>query len=853
MESAVDSTNVAGHRGRKRANTANAPEAAAKKSKTTAGATTGKANASKSKGNTRGKKAAAASEEDEAELASSQQAAARRQQAKPRKNPPNKVRDEEAASDSHSQTDPELITDDGGQDGAPSSDDEVENDEDWFDVEGGVGEGAKGKKIGKAAIDKYEAAIPTFDEDEPQPDMQLKEYEAEMSGDGGDMKEVEASHDGRRERQGQGDVRQAAAPQSKRRPAERAMLPESGNESAEDLGPAEDLAPRPTRPKARAIFGVTAASKTKGPFADRFLTPQPPSRRLAAAVSSWLAGAAVSRRVAGAVSSGFIVSSWFVGATVWRGLVGGHSTAISRGLAGGLASAVSRGLAGAVSSGFIVSSCGLAGAVSSGLAGAVSSGFIVSSWFAGAAVSSWFAGTTVWRGLAGGHSTAISRGLADGLASAVSRGLAGAVVSPRLAGAISSRAPPARVPPRGGHDGKYQRDVGSEKLQRDDWRGVVGAGEADNGEGANYNFHDIDYDEEDEDEEDEDDGFDDDGFGRGRRGHSDREEDVKPDVSKLNEVGPSGWERYTELNVSEGGKMMGMAHQKSARVKRVLRDAGTRQVQLILCWEHPMPPVTIRDDICRRALITAAEELEETRIHERLVNDSSYASAMAQLSGVQLPQRMSAFRKRCRARAQEGISRHYNFEAFGRDGLTVAITELVDPLDDYLYIFPGSHVKKQYKTEEPFCHPAIISHLRNTFFGSQPVIRFPDHMYVLEEWGEDEPELPAPMVAFSATTVCAGLKDYQTGTYRPVDFKASDKQGERGFYDIYLDHIRTLKGIAQSNPQGYHDLMCYLWHAASGLIADGADTSTGRQHGNGTVNKKIKMNKVGQSLKLRRG
>ncbi|KAI0054328.1 hypothetical protein BV25DRAFT_1922791 [Artomyces pyxidatus] len=333
--------------------------------------------------------------------------------------------------------------------------------------------------------------------------------------------------------------------------------------------------------------------------------------------------------------------------------------------------------------------------------------------------------------------------------------------------------------------------------------------------------------EDEDDEDDEDDEGGEDGWYDGAGFDEEEEEqDVKPNLSALEEIGPSGWEKYTDLVVSKKGKLEGVIQQVSRRVRNVLRVAGTRT------------------DLCISALREAAERLGEQRIGERLRRDRDYADTMAGL----LPQRISSFRLQCRHKAQHMLEKYGLSQ--GSEILTVAITDLLNRKDGYLYIFPGEYQKNNFQETEPFCHRAIISHLARTFFGSQPVIRFDDEYYVVDKWGPDEPELPAPMIAFSATAVAAGLKDYQTGDFRPVHFQASDKKGTTGFYDIYVDHMRTLRDLERVNPEGYHQLTAYLYQAAAGFVVGPTDVEpSGSRHGR--VNTKVDMKNVGKSLKFR--
>ncbi|KAI0055802.1 hypothetical protein BV25DRAFT_1921536 [Artomyces pyxidatus] len=304
-----------------------------------------------------------------------------------------------------------------------------------------------------------------------------------------------------------------------------------------------------------------------------------------------------------------------------------------------------------------------------------------------------------------------------------------------------------------------------------------------------------------------------------------------------------------ELRPLTGGKIGNLGDQK-APVKAVLHEATTKQLHLVLGWTNFMPKdLAYRIELSRQALIAAAKKVRQVEVETRLREDEAYATRLGGL----VRDRMSSIRNELKARASKKIAEHYEFAKYGgKDKLALGIANLTKA-PGYLYIFPGNSFTERYEKEALFCHPAIIQGLSDSYLGKRPKARLPTKWYtssIKEGEGSEEPEVPAPMLAFQAVATLACLKDHQSGSHVAIAFHTSD-DAEDSYGEAYKNHMTTLLGLKQKNPDGYHTLMHYLYMAASGLVMIDEHTDPASTSG-GIENPEVDLTKIGSTLKLRR-
>ena len=132
---------------------------------------------------------------------------------------------------------------------------------------------------------------------------------------------------------------------------------------------------------------------------------------------------------------------------------------------------------------------------------------------------------------------------------------------------------------------------------------------------------------------------------------------------------------------------------------------------------------------------------------------------------------------------------------------------------------------------KPFNHPAIISVLRELFFGNTRKPLAEQHRdcftSTLKTHG-DEPEVPAAALALVVTCVLqvlllsyiifsytsmfqihSAINDYSSGVCKKTDFNADL------YEDVYKSHIEVLEHIKATSATKYHRLMADLYNHAS--------------------------------------
>jgi hypothetical protein len=134
---------------------------------------------------------------------------------------------------------------------------------------------------------------------------------------------------------------------------------------------------------------------------------------------------------------------------------------------------------------------------------------------------------------------------------------------------------------------------------------------------------------------------------------------------------------------------------------------------------------------------------------------------------------------------------------------------------------------------KPFNHPAIISILRELFFGNtrRPLAEQHRNRFTsMPGTHGEEPEIPAAALALVVTCVLfyyylvllsclthlfqihSAIDDYSSGVCKKTDFNADL------YKDVYKSHIEALEHIKTASATKYHRLMADLYTHASYVI-----------------------------------
>jgi uncharacterized protein DUF6532 len=168
-------------------------------------------------------------------------------------------------------------------------------------------------------------------------------------------------------------------------------------------------------------------------------------------------------------------------------------------------------------------------------------------------------------------------------------------------------------------------------------------------------------------------------------------------------------------------------------------------------------------------------------------------------------------------------------------------------IQSYTYIYPTKEVSLQsiqvsitifilYEQgrgliirTKPFNHPAIISILRELFFGNtrRPLAEQHRNRFPMSGTHDDEPEIPAAALALVVTCVLfyyyltlvsylthlfqihSAIDDFSSGICKKTDFNADL------YEDVYKSHIEVLEHIKTASATKYHRLMADLYTNAS--------------------------------------
>ncbi|KAI0038446.1 hypothetical protein FA95DRAFT_1613386 [Auriscalpium vulgare] len=259
----------------------------------------------------------------------------------------------------------------------------------------------------------------------------------------------------------------------------------------------------------------------------------------------------------------------------------------------------------------------------------------------------------------------------------------------------------------------------------------------------------------------------------------------------------------------KGGAKLKIREQPET-VTKVIQHANKHEMPEFICFKNAFPSQIERPPLLRQALVDAAKAVGYTEIEERLRADRAYADSMARI-----PEgRISNLRGKIKLAADQCVMNAYELPAIPAPRFVRHIHTLRDPKDvPMLYTYPsiGAAMSERFNTQRPYCHPAIITVLHNSFFGTKAAARFKVDKYMAAGRG-DNPELPIAMVALAATAVYVALEAYALGPEAThVEFEANK------YTKIYCDHVETLEEILLEDEGKFSALMAHLFKAASGM------------------------------------
>ncbi|KAI0060268.1 hypothetical protein BV25DRAFT_1917887 [Artomyces pyxidatus] len=265
------------------------------------------------------------------------------------------------------------------------------------------------------------------------------------------------------------------------------------------------------------------------------------------------------------------------------------------------------------------------------------------------------------------------------------------------------------------------------------------------------------------------------------------------------------WYKWTQLVFDEKGSLEVLSEQ-SPQIRGVVKEANMMQMPQILFWNNVYPTGAERDQYMHQSIFNAAKARGQDEILRRLRADDEYARILA----TQPFRRMSHTRTNVLRATRACIKKAFGLDQFKTpDALVLAVKSL---LEGNVFIFPG-HFNKNgkylFNRQQPMCSNGIIQAAHAAFFARDAAYIFPTDAYVSSiktGEGADEPELPAPMIAFVATTVGTGLGEILVGAGHQA-FRARNVDKE------YINHVKTL---TERSPTAYHLITAYLYEQASG-------------------------------------
>lgn len=207
----------------------------------------------------------------------------------------------------------------------------------------------------------------------------------------------------------------------------------------------------------------------------------------------------------------------------------------------------------------------------------------------------------------------------------------------------------------------------------------------------------------------------------------------------------------------------------------------------------------------RRVLSAQADNHENPLYAKRFAEDLDFGNRVAPL----LNARLSGFRGNLKKIACSKVEGFYHLVE-GPE-CRAKVEKLIQ---SYTYIYPTNEGRGLIIRTKPFNHPAIISILREFFFGGTRKTLAEQHRNCFTstlETRSDEPEIPAAALALVVTCIHSAIDDYSSGVCKKTEFNADL------YEDVYKSHIEVLEHIKTTSAAKYHRLMTDLYNNASAV------------------------------------
>ncbi|KAH7903161.1 hypothetical protein BJ138DRAFT_1120654 [Hygrophoropsis aurantiaca] len=267
------------------------------------------------------------------------------------------------------------------------------------------------------------------------------------------------------------------------------------------------------------------------------------------------------------------------------------------------------------------------------------------------------------------------------------------------------------------------------------------------------------------------------------------------------------WPESTHLCYSSNGKVNLKVQQPHIQV---LLRGTISAVQKYLVFGNAYPLFDNKECLMRDLLLESARDNTMWKsqlqdIHTRIKADVEYVGDLASMP----IGRVSSYRGNIEKIASRHIISAY---ALSKD----SDQAIADLLEDNTFIFPVNG-KGEPITNKPYQHLGILETIAEAFFDNDTCVgvKFRDHFTSTLD-GNDEPELPAAMVALATTAVHAAFIEFKTNSGRRCHGKKGGTDFNSSVYSgIFKHHMDVLNAMFQKNPHFYHKMMASMYKYVS--------------------------------------
>ncbi|EPQ49763.1 hypothetical protein GLOTRDRAFT_134644 [Gloeophyllum trabeum ATCC 11539] len=268
----------------------------------------------------------------------------------------------------------------------------------------------------------------------------------------------------------------------------------------------------------------------------------------------------------------------------------------------------------------------------------------------------------------------------------------------------------------------------------------------------------------------------------------------------------------TVLAYNTRGKLNLMS--QTAEIQAVARSAIDKTYVSIITV-NAYPDLGKRKQVVLDACVRAAEELgpRYQRILDLLQDDTQteFRKAVGDIPDG----RISTLRRDIKTIASGHCVGHYGL----RQDCETYVTNL---LDAQRYVFAGEHVADRVNYKLPWRQHAIAAVIRQVFFTGKNnfVNSHPCLFCTTIEGLDDQPEVPAGMVALVCTAIHACIAEWSTGKHVEEEFSGSEWAGTYRIHKMMLDHVR------EKEPLFFHETMHYIYKQADSSTRNGSSAES---------------------------